>query len=315
MTNRNNKRADELLERFLRDECTPEEQTLVESWYEGIELDQQDTQAWAEASKARFLQQNMPRTRKRRSLSPLKWVAAAAVMIILAGSGFYLLQTGADNYKATPLTYSASTGAAALKQIVLPDSTVVWLNANSSLHWTDDYKSGNRYVSLSGEASFDVYHDTAHPFTVHTADADIRVLGTCFNVATDNADATTQVALLRGKVAVTLNDKKIPALILAPGELATCSASAKVLKKNSTDVQPYFSWMSGGFAAMDMPLKQVLEKLCTKYGYTLTWKEQRGSHKHISVAFAPQGFSSMLESLCFVNHLHYTIHNHNIVIQ
>ena len=314
MTNRNNKRAEELLERFLRDECTPEEQLLVENWYEGIQLDQQDTQVWAEASKARFLQSHTPKPEKRRIAFTLKW-AAAAVILLLAGSGFYLSRNTAPNNNNMPLAHTAVTGAAALKQIILPDSTVVWLNANSSLHWTDDYKNGKRYVSLNGEASFDVHHDTAHPFIVHTADADIKVLGTCFNVATNNPDATTQVALLRGKVDVKLNNKEHRNLVLMPGELATCSASAATLRKSNTDVTSYFSWMNGGFSAHDMPLHQVLEKLSTKYGYTLQWKEQRGGHKHITVAFAPQGFRSMLESLCFVNHLHYTIQNHNIVIQ
>ncbi len=176
-------------------------------------------------------------------------------------------------------------------------------------------KSGRRYVSLTGEASFDVHHDTAHPFVVHTADADIKVLGTCFNVATDNHDAGTQVALLRGKVTVRLNTPEKQGLVLAPGEMAICVADAGMLRKENTDVPSCFSWMNGGFSVHNMPLEQVLQKLCTRYGYTLHWKEQRGGNKHISVAFASQGFRSMLESLCFVNHLHYTINGHNIIIQ
>lgn len=315
MTNRNNKKAEELLERFLRDACTPGEQALVERWYDGIQLDEKDTEDWASASKARFLQQHAPVLQKRRKLVPLKWIAAAALIIILAGAGFYFSNTGSLNPAMPAPGYAAVTGPAALKQIVLPDSTVVWLNANSQLHWSDDYKKGKRYVTLQGEASFDVHHDAAHPFVVHTPDADIKVLGTCFNVATDNPDATTQIALLRGKVAVKLNDQRNQNLVLAPGEMGTCSVSGKLLKKSDADVQSAFSWMTGGFYAHDMPLKQVLEKLCMKYGYTLRWQEERGGHKHISVAFAAQGFSSMLESLCFVNHLRYTIRNHTIVIQ
>jgi transmembrane sensor len=315
MTNRNNKKADELLERFLRDACTPEEQALVARWYEGIELDQQNTEDWAAASKASFLEQHAPVLQKRRKLVPLKWIAAAALIFIIAGAGFYFSNTASLNNTIPAPDYAAVTGPAALKQILLPDSTVVWLNANSQLHWSGDYKKGKRYVTLQGEASFDVHHDAAHPFVVHTPDADIKVLGTCFNVATDNPDATTQIALLRGKVAVKLNNQGNQNLVLAPGEIATCSVSGKLLKKYNADVQSAFSWMNGGFYAHDMPLKQVLEKLCTKYGYILQWQDERGGHKHISVAFSAQGFSSMLESLCFVNHLHYSIHNHNIVIQ
>lgn len=315
MTKRNTQRAEDLLERYLNRECSPEEEAIVEKWYDNLALDQQDTTEWAAASMARFLDDRNPKPARSVRFRPLKWIAAAAVVLLTAGAGFYWLQHTPASGKISSITYSAVTGAAALKQVVLPDSTIVWLNANSTLHWTDAYKHGNRYVSLEGEASFDVRHDTEHPFVVHTADADIRVLGTCFNVATGHAGLATEVALLRGKVAVKLNDQQQERLVLLPGEMALCVANTGTLSKEQADVQASFSWMSGGFSARDMALKQVLEKLCAKYGYTLQWKDLRGGHKHISVTFAAQSFNSMLESLCFVNHLHYTIHGHTIVIQ
>lgn len=314
MTHRKPKDAEALLERYLRQECSPEEQQLVEQWYDNLELDPQDTSAWAEASRARFLQTHMPGMPNRRSFRPWKRVAAAAALLLLAGTAWFWLQQTPHNDKTQTL-FSATTAAAALKQVVLPDSTIVWLNANSTLRWTGDYRIGQRRVELDGEASFDVRHDTAHPFVVHTADADIRVLGTCFNVAAGKAEAATEVALLRGKVAIKLNDQSAADLVLLPGEIATCSARKGSLEKQQADVQSSFSWMQGGFTARDMPLKTVLEKLCTKYGYSLQWHNRGGGDKHISVAFAAQGFNSMLESLCFVNHLHYTIQEHQILIQ
>ncbi len=314
MTNRNTPKADALLDRYLRQECSPGEEQLIEQWYDNLELDQQDTGAWVESSRARFLNDHMPGKTARPNFQPLKRIAAAAALLLVAGLAWFWLQQAPAGSKTQAL-FSASTGAAALKQVVLPDSTIVWLNANSTLHWAGDYRKGLRQVQLEGEASFDVRHDTAHPFIVHTADADIRVLGTCFNVATGGPEVATEVALLRGKVAVQLNDKAATGLVLLPGEIASCSVANGILKKQQADVSGAFSWMNGGFTARDMPLRQVLEKLCMKYGYTLQWSDPEGGRKHISIAFAAQGFNSMLESLCFVNHLHYTIKDHQIFIQ
>jgi len=311
-----NPKAKALLDRYLNGECTPGEKTLLESWYHNIGSgDEAYNPSWAEASKAQFLRQHYPGKRKQLLFTALKWAAAAAILVVLARTAFFFSGRPDLHRESATTMYSAVTGPGGLKRVQLPDSTIVWLNANSRLEWTSDFSGDKRRVSLSGEASFDVRHDATHPFVVHTADADIKVLGTCFNVETGTRQSPTQVALLRGKVAITVTGKAAPGLILQPGEIAACSAAGRMLRKYKADVSSYFSWNSGGFYAADMPLQQVVEKLCVRYGYTVTWHNRRGGHKHISVSFPRQAFKDMLESLCYLNHLQYTIDNHSVHIR
>lgn len=310
-------KAQELLDRYLDGTATTAEQKQVEGWYDHIDLSEEhDTEAWAEASKELFLRKHARTVDRQPHLLAVKWAAAAAILIIIAGAGLFFSGTFAPQRHKALMAYHVETGAGGLKQITLPDSTVVWLNTNSRLDWSSDFGSAKRRVVLSGEASFDVHHDTEHPFVVHTRDADIQVLGTYFNVATETGSAAaTQVALLRGKVALQLNEADSMQLVLRPGELASCSAGKKMLRKRRTDVRPYFSWTSGGFHAEDMALYAVIEKLCTRYGYTLSWDNRKGGHKHISVTFPRQEFKSMLGALCYVNHLKFTIDHHHVIIR
>ena len=68
-------------------------------------------------------------------------------------------------------------------ELVLPDSTRVWLNANSKLVYSTSFKEGIRQVELDGEAYFDVKHNGDNPFVVRTKSMNVTVLGTEFNVS------------------------------------------------------------------------------------------------------------------------------------
>jgi transmembrane sensor len=314
MTHRINTKADALLDRYLNNGCTPEEKALVEQWYDDLQLQGDQVTEWTESSKLLFLQKHTGRHRRTKHLA-LRAIAAAAILILFAGIGSYfsgnkIIATGTGEQ-----SYTAVTGPSALKRVLLPDSTIVWLNANSSIQWTSGFTKNVRQVALKGEASFDVHHDADHPFIVHTDGADIKVLGTCFNVETGSHKTTANVALLRGKVEIQLKDTTVPKLVLLPGEIANYTTSGNKISKSKADIQLYFSWMKGGFYASDLPLKHVVEKLCSRYGYTVRWDNNRGGHKHITVSFDAQAFESMLSGLCYVNHLQYTISHKTIIIK
>lgn len=315
MTHRINKRAELLLDRYLNNECTPEEMVLVEQWYDNLQLHNGEVAEWAEASKLLFLQKQAGKQTRTKYLVLKRVAAAAAILILFAGIGFYFSRYKITREQTEIQSYTAVTGHATLKRVLLPDSTIVWLNANSSLTWTSGFTKNIRRVILRGEASFDVHHDANHPFIVHTEEVDIKVLGTCFNVETGADNIATSIALLRGKVEVQSEDTSVPKLILLPGEVATYVASEKKISKSKADIQLYFSWTKGGFFASNMPLKYVVEKLCSRYGYSVKWLDNRGGHKHITVSFDVQTFESMLASLCYVNHLRYTINNNVVIIK
>ena len=98
-------------------------------------------------------------------------VAAASILLIISLT-FSFLYTGGDRaVYSNKLSYSALSGKS---RIVLPDSSVVWLNSGSTLEYAADFME-NREVALNGEALFDVTKDNRHPFVVLASEVKVKV--------------------------------------------------------------------------------------------------------------------------------------------
>jgi ferric-dicitrate binding protein FerR (iron transport regulator) len=105
------------------------------------------------------------------------------------------------------------------KKIILPDGTLVWLNADSKLTYDMQMEKRNfRLVELSGEAFFDVAHSEKHPFIIKTPEYNIKVLGTAFNVKAYPCDRNSETTLIRGMIELTMNDESHQKIILKPSE-------------------------------------------------------------------------------------------------
>ncbi|MGE4586850.1 MAG: FecR family protein [Mangrovibacterium sp.] len=87
-------------------------------------------------------------------------------------------------------------------QLLLPDGSRVWMNAESMLSFPSDFMEGNRTVRLQGEAYFEVAEQKGNHFTVFTNDYAIRVMGTCFNVMAYPDFNRTETSLLEGRVEI-----------------------------------------------------------------------------------------------------------------
>ena len=87
-------------------------------------------------------------------------VAASFIIVFLLGKLFLANEENAITY------YSYQTEVGERKLVFLPDSTQVWLNADTKLSYSSDYNKNNRRVKLSGEAFFDVRHNVKKPFVV-----------------------------------------------------------------------------------------------------------------------------------------------------
>jgi ferric-dicitrate binding protein FerR (iron transport regulator) len=62
--------------------------------------------------------------------------------------------------------------------LTLSDGTKVWLNAASSIRFPVTFTGGIRQVEITGEAYFEVAHNTSQPFHVKVNEMEVQVLGT-----------------------------------------------------------------------------------------------------------------------------------------
>lgn len=148
---------------------------------------------------------------------PVLYVAASALLLV--GVSIYVLFTVRGNSKTSVDDfYTVSTKPGEKKIIFLPDSTEVWLNADSRLKYPTGFKSDSiRRVMITGEAYFKVKHDEHHPFIIYTKNMEIRDIGTEFNVKSYPDESLEETTLISGVIEVSLpgNERKI---LLKPKE-------------------------------------------------------------------------------------------------
>ncbi|NKN80582.1 FecR domain-containing protein, partial [Weissella cibaria] len=117
---------------------------------------------------------------------------------------YQLIDQGIDGYNTLKVPKGGRF------KVLLPDSTVVWLNSESELRYPCNFLASARKVSLSGEAYFEVFKNRRNSFTVSTSWAEVKVLGTGFNVRAYQDDQEMETFVSHGTVMVSTDqDEKI----------------------------------------------------------------------------------------------------------
>ena len=189
-----------------------------------------------------------------------KYLSFAASISLLFMITLYISEKKQDN----ELVYYETTAVSDAKtKIMLPDSSIVWLNANASLRYPREFTEKTRKVSISGEAFFVVHKNKEKPFIVQTDGIRIQVLGTSFNVIDEAKSDKIEVTLLTGKIAIfndaNLSDKADQ--ILLPGEHVTFTKSGKKLVMSRIRPENATSWVTGKFIFRDNSLEEIAQEL------------------------------------------------------
>lgn len=111
---------------------------------------------------------------------------------------------------------------------ILPDGSIVWLNAGSRIEYSPAFAGKLREVTLFGEAYFDVVKNPGRPFIVHAGGIDIKVLGTAFNVKSYPEEDSVETTLIHGLVELTrTDDSKQTPIYLHPNQKIVLPATGK----------------------------------------------------------------------------------------
>ncbi|MBV7531467.1 FecR family protein [Chitinophaga sp. sic0106] len=253
----------QLMSRYRAGKCTPEEVLLLMAWLDRMQTHQSaglpaDMQA---SVKQRILQNiHQPRVRTMRWI---RWTAAAALLPLIALAWWW--KTGDVKSTATAWT-SISTGKQEVKKIKLPDGSLVWLNASTTVEYPTAFTS-NRLVRIKGHGYFDVVQNSQSPFRVEAAGLQVKVLGTAFAV-THVKGQPARIAVATGKVQVTENEQVL-GILQASQQLIVTPQMAMLSYIDSTSIQ---SWTSGELVMHDVPLHQVLWELENYHGVTFETK-------------------------------------------
>jgi transmembrane sensor len=168
------------------------------------------------------------------------------------------------HYVETPVTVRYAEVKAAAGSVIryeLPDNSIVWLNAGSTLRYPTTFDKNKRQVDLRGEAYFEVKADKKCPFYVNTPiGLKVYVYGTRFNVSAYDDDNFIETVLEKGKVNIIAPDQKTM-YKLEPGECMYYDKKSHDFTKKQIDVYEMTAWKDGKLIFRNTPLEEVLRRL------------------------------------------------------
>jgi transmembrane sensor len=147
-------------------------------------------------------------------------------------------------------------------KVILPDSSIVWLNNETKFKYTSNF-SNNRFVELSGEAYFNVRHDSKRPFVVKIGDQHIKVLGTRFSVNAYPEDKLIETSLISGSVEFETNQaiNGKSSFLLEPGYSLFYDKQNNAITQQKIQSSYYEYWENGMYAFKDESLESLSVKI------------------------------------------------------
>lgn len=142
------------------------------------------------------------------------------------------------------------------KEFLLPDNSEIVLNTGSKIEYKKNNWDTNRNLNLSGEAYFKVAK--GKKFTVQSNQGNVQVLGTQFNVNTNNE--LLKVVCYEGKVQVVQNNTKI---ILNPTESVTFKNGKIIENIKINHLSP--SWLNNQLTYSNTSLEKLIVDLNNQY--------------------------------------------------
>lgn len=192
-------------------------------------------------------------------------IGIAAALLVGLFIGLYINYL---NSKSEPVYYAAHSPKGSVSEMILPDGTVIFLNADSRIRYALEGENGIREVFLTGEAWFDVAKNPKKPFVVHTPLYDVQITGTKFNVKAYENDNEVITTLEEGQVVIqsSENIKLAEDIVLKPGEQAVLSKSSKEFIIRNVNTKWFTSWKDNKLIFINTSLKELVVLLERSYG-------------------------------------------------
>jgi transmembrane sensor len=303
---------DDLLAKYLADETDTHESDTISEWI----IASEDNQKTFDHSKiiwegtknlqnqqkvdvdAAWKKLNIPKKKEvetvdNQDVKPivkLNWVnnflKIAAVLVVLIGLWF----VAAKQFmipKNDVLTFNS--GNQSIEKI-LPDGTKILLSKNSIITYPKTFVGDTREINLTGEGFFDVHHDAAHPFIIHTQGTDVRVLGTSFNVRAYNTQV--QVLVKTGRVQFSKNKNQV---ILTKGQKAEILANVDtIIKSEVGEEKETIKEKRNSFVFDKISLGEVVESLTKQFNVEIVFTNDKIKNCKLTATFENENLDNII---------------------
>jgi transmembrane sensor len=262
-----------------------------------------------------------------------RYLAAAATLLIAILTGFFFIP---DNNKdmatlhADEQTRQVNCPPGSKTKVLLPDSSTVWLNSGSRIVYNEGFGKTNRNLVLSGEAYFDVKKSLT-PFIIKTANIQIKVLGTAFNVRSYPHEKKTETALIHGSVEILLDKRPDERIVLKPNEKITINNQEEIAgKKNRPSAEPLIilgsvtthddssiaetQWIENKLVFQSESFGDLAMKMEARYGVRFRFASEALKNRRFTGVFGEESITEALEALQYSSPFQFTISGNVVTI-
>lgn len=314
----------ELLIRYINNSCTAEDLSRVKQflknprWQQELENllekdylsmdhqlpDEAALEEWNQEFRDKYFKKSPGRFRIG------QWFGYAAACIVLLGIAGYLLNKPGLNPE-----HATSTAVAMVEKtnprgtrskVTLPDSSVVYLGAGSSIRFPEQFAAKQRTLMLTGEAFFEISKNPKRPFVIHTGEIQTTVLGTSFKITAFKGDPLS-VEVATGKVRVSRkgNKKELAELaVLTPGEGVTWNAGTEKAVVRPASISAVKGWAAGEISFKNRSLAQIAAELENWYDAEISFKNSVPVGRRFSLSVdGTASLADVLDIICNTAHL------------
>lgn len=164
--------------------------------------------------------------------------------------------------------------------ILFSDGSKLWLNSGSRAIYPVKFDPQKREIFIEGEAYLEVSHDAHRTFIVKTANIDVQVLGTSFNVCAYPDDKTTNVVLVKGIIKASVKNHK--GQMMLPNQMISYDQKNNKLDLQRVNIFEHIGWKDGWLLCNSEKLDKVCDKLSRYYNRKIRFNDEKAKSLQLS---------------------------------
>lgn len=251
---------------------------------------------------------------ERKTLSVvLRWTRVTAVLLLLLGIGYGIGSWREHSVSDVIVQNQLITAKGSKGRFTLPDGSVVWLNSETKLTYPNQFTGNRRFVSLEGEAYFEVAKDAKKPFVVQAGEIDVEVLGTCFDLDSYSSGEFVETALLNGSVKISGKALKDP-VYLKPNELFRYRKSDQIASVEEAKVGLYADWIKDRLVFDNDCLADILISMEGRYNMEIECPKQFAASTRLSFTIRQESIEEVMEAMSLIAPIRYEIKSGKVYI-
>ena len=333
-----------LLDKYLKGECTPQEEVSVNEWYNSFESEKDYISALSELKKIEIrnrirnriagdlrdtdFESCVAKDHKTKKMRYAALMSAAALIVILFAIIKFNRPHSSSNATLSQQRITTINNTRRIQQLILSDGSRVWLSPGAQISYDKSFQGTNREVHMTGEAFFEVTKNPQKPFIIYSKDLITKVWGTSFRVRDSYNQSFADVAVLTGKVSVTVIDLKAFAvknratgeqrieIMIYPNQQATFVKKDKSLNvQYKKKIKELSIWKKANLYFDNTQMKSVIPVLDREFGVNLTVADHRIDDYELSADLNGLNFPQIMEILKKTLNISYDINEKTIMLK